>query len=171
MGSSFWKVVVVAVLLLLVAAGLEYAAIHDPDILAQARKMAADSHLPQWLVGLAAPLVYAWKRLLGDWSGAGPKLDGLERDNARIREEQTRLRQDVSALNGWRDQETARQRQEIARIQGDIEALNGRIAANDRRLVEAVAAPPSSYVDGLSPEQIREQARAFNLEHGIEGME
>ena len=172
MGSSnSWKFVLVVVLVLAVVVGLEIATFRNPSILAQAVRMSADSHLPQWLVGLAAPLVYAWKRLFGEWSGAGPKLDDLARDNARLKDEQARLRQDVSALDGWREQETTRQRQEIARIQGDITALNDRIAANDRQLVQAVQAPASSYVDGLTPEQIREQSIAFNREHGIEGME
>jgi len=167
-GSSFWKIVVVIVLLLLVVAGLELVTFRNPQILALAGNMAIESHLPLWLVGLAAPLVFVWKRLFGDSSGAGAKLDALEKDNNQLKQEQVKLRQDVANLNASRDQELTRQLQEISRLQASIDSLNSKISENDDKLVAAVSKPVSNYAAGLDPQQIAGGAAAYLRDNHIE---
>jgi septal ring factor EnvC (AmiA/AmiB activator) len=153
MGSSFWKILGVVLLVAIVGVALSVATAMNPQIQALAVKMAADSHLPIWLVGLAAPIVFVFKKFFG--AGSSDKLDAIERENEKLKTEQTKLRQEVSALNGWRDQELSRQRAEIARLQNDLDALRSRIAGVDGQIAALQGASLDEIGHGMTDEQKR----------------
>lgn len=139
MVSSFWKVVVVVLLLLAVAVGFSLISAWNPQVKTLAVQMATSSHLPLWLMGLAAPIVFVFKKFFGN--GSSEKLDSLENDNRNLKAEQARLRQEVAGLNSWRDQELAKQRAEIARLQGDLDALRSRIEGVNGKIATLQATP------------------------------
>lgn len=164
MGSSFWKILGVVLLVVLVGLALSAATAMNPEIKALAVEMAADSHLPIWLVGLAAPIVFVFKKFFG--GGSSDKLDALERDNERLKAEQAKLRQEVSTLNGWRDQELSKQRAEIARLQGDLDSLRSKIAGVDGKIAALQGATLEEIGQGMTDEQKKASGLDF-IQHDI----
>jgi TolA-binding protein len=121
--SAFWKIVVIIALVLVAMLVITFL---SPDIKSFASDLAMKHHLPLWLVGLAAPILYAFKGLGNLLGGEGGTEKRIKETNQAIEKRLAGLETDVQRLDSWRSQEIERRMQKVNAFEGNVATMESR---------------------------------------------
>ncbi len=151
--KKLWLIILV---IALICAALFALTFFVPDIRTFAEGL-KKSNVPIWLVGLLAPILYAFKSL-GGWRS---KLFPISGEEKRIAEENEKIKKDLADIEAkvagivqWRDTELAAKLKEIDAIKDDIASKNESLKAIDAEIIRLKAMKPSEFSAGLSDEEV-----------------
>jgi hypothetical protein len=131
--SRFGKLLIIIALVLVAMLLITYL---NPNIKAFASTLAG-SKLPLWLVGLAAPILYAFKglaNLLGGLVGEGPTEKTIREKNEAISARLEGLERSVKQLDEWRTREIATRMDAIQAREKQIAPLEARARSLDQSI-------------------------------------
>jgi hypothetical protein len=131
--STFWKIVVI---IALVFVGMLVITYMSPDIKSFASDLAMKHHLPLWLVGLAAPILYTFKGLGNLLVGEGGTEKRIKETNQAIEERLAGLETAVQRLDSWRSQEIERRMQKVIEFEGKSSVLESREKQLDQNIAD-----------------------------------
>jgi hypothetical protein len=129
--SRFVKILIVIALVLGAMLLLTYL---TPGIKTFAQGIAKTSHLPLWLVGLAAPILYGLKSVanfLAGLVGEGPTEKTIREKNEAISARLDDLERSVKQLDEWRTREISSRMEVIREREKQIAPLEARARALD----------------------------------------
>jgi hypothetical protein len=129
--SGFWKIVVIVVLVLVTMLVVTYL---TPDIKSFASDLATEHHLPLWVVGLAAPILYIFKGLGSLLVGEGGTEKHVRETNQAIEERLAGLENNVQRLDQWRTQEIDRRMQKVNEFEGAATSMESREGQLDQTI-------------------------------------
>jgi len=141
--AKFWKVIIV---LAIIAAALIALTYFVPDIKSLAVTMKGTSNVPLWIVGLAAPLVYGFKKITAGLGSlfTGSTESAISTENESIKKEIAALRDDVRRNDEWRQMAMASQLREITLLQQHLQILESQ---------DATLAAKQTAIEQRTPEQ------------------
>lgn len=113
-----------------------------PDVRELARTLSVSSKLPMWLVGLAAPILFLFKKLGGLFGGLLGD-SATERDirtrNEEIKAKLDGLERDVRQLDEWRRTEIGQRRLQVADLDQHVAGMRTRAQAMDQDIATLIA--------------------------------
>ncbi len=127
--SRFGKTIVLILLLLGAMLLLTYV---SPGIKAFATDLSKQSHLPIWLVGLAAPILFFFNKLggfLNGLFGEGETERSIREKNDEIKAKLDEVERSVQQLDEWRRSEIEPRLRRIDELQQNIGSMEGRATA------------------------------------------
>lgn len=136
--SRFGKVLLIIALVVGVMLLITYL---NPGVKSFALGLAKASNLPLWLIGLAAPILYAFKglaNLLGGLVGEGATEKAIREKNEAISARLDGLEQDVKKLDDWRTREIAARMDAIQERERQIAPLEARARSLDQSIAGLV---------------------------------
>lgn len=156
--SRFTKTILLIALVLGAMLLLTYT---SPGIKAFATGLAKGSRLPIWLVGLAAPLLYVFKKIggvFGSLFGEGATERGIRESNDAIKAKLDQVERDVQGLDQWR--------------RTQLEPRLARVALLEQQLagMDARALALSGAIPGLQDRQRQAAAEQERLERELGGL-
>ncbi|OLB13913.1 MAG: hypothetical protein AUH07_05500 [Gemmatimonadetes bacterium 13_2_20CM_70_9] len=132
--SRFGKTIVLILLLLGAMLLLTYV---SPGIKAFATDLSKQSHLPIWLVGLAAPILFFFNKLggfLNGLFGEGETERSIREKNDEIKAKLDEVERSVQQLDEWRRSEIEPRLRRIDELQQNIGSMEGHAATLTERL-------------------------------------
>lgn len=119
-----------AVMILVLLAAMLLVTLLVPEVRAFASRLASTSGLPIWLVGLAAPILFALQKLgglLGGVFGDSATERDIRARNEAIRTRLDAVERDVRRLDEWRQSAIGEERRRIAGFEDEIAARQARV--------------------------------------------
>lgn len=143
MSKPMGKLLTILLILLIVVGLLLLISWLVPDVNKIAKDLSQSGDLPYWIAGLAAPIVYLYRKLtgsIGKWfeSGATKKVEAIEASRADVRKEvdellqwrRDTLRQEIQSMQAVRlEMDSLRTRLSV--VQSEMEVVRSRPLAED----------------------------------------
>lgn len=91
-----------------------------PEVKAFASGIAQNKHLPLWLVGFLAPVIYIFQKIADGIKTFSGLKSGVITENKRIVDEQERIRRELDSLLDWRSRTLQQEYENVKRVKNDI---------------------------------------------------
>lgn len=149
------RLLTIFVVVLVIAAAMLLLTYAIPDIRKFAAGMAEGWHLPLFVVGLLAPILYVFNRI-GKWLGSlvsSSSEQAIEDKNRELEIRFARLERDVSDIKARRDEETRAFQKRIDALDAKLaDQLSTLQAARDE--VARIQATPASEFGPQTPDEL-----------------
>lgn len=160
------KVWFVIIGIILVAGLMILLTLRIPEIKALASSIAASKHLPIWIVGLFAPLIYLFQKA-GDWiKSFNSGKSGVITRNKQIEAEQERIRRELDSLLDWRSRMLQQEYEAVTRLKTDITRMESQLASLGSQIRKIQNTPVEEIAASMSEQEKDDVFERYFKEHG-----
>jgi hypothetical protein len=170
--SKFWKAMLTVLIIVVIAASVMLLITFlVPSVKEFAKEFSEKHNIELWIVGLFAPIVYAFRNLkewLTNLLGAGKTEREIGEENEKIKAEMQRLREEVQELDEWRRESIHREITEINSLRQTLASMEGRSEILSERIQTLSETPAMELLQDMADEEIEQEIERRNKLKGID---